>query len=497
MSTIRKPNIVFVLADDLGYGDVSCLNPEGKIPTPNIDSIAKQGMKFTNMHASSSVCSPSRYSVLTGRYCWRKMSHGIVDVYGDAIIPPERMTVANLLKEQGYDTACFGKWHLGMGWKKTGRLDEINGNLPEIDFTYPVTAGPTTNGFDYYFGVDVPNWPPYCFVENKNTVGIPSGKSPFGISNEEISIQGPCVEGWHLENILFEITNRACSYIKEKAKSDKPFFIYYPLTSPHTPLAVNNPWRGASGLNTYADFVVETDAMVGKLLDTLDETGTAENTLFIFTSDNGCAHYIGADYLESKGHFPSYIYRGYKADAWDGGHRIPFVAKWPGIVRRSGIYANPASLVDFFATVAEITGTHLPDNAAEDSISFLSVLKGRAQSSPRDVIISHSLRGKFSICKNNWKLILCSGSGGFDMSGGYDDIPLDTSVAAENQLFPKPKYQLYDLEKDPSEQNNLYSQNPEIVSELTAILGDVISQGRSTPGKPQKNEIECIEYTHR
>ena len=476
-----KPNIIFILADDMGYGDVSCLNPNGKIPTPNIDRIAKEGIKFTDAHSSSAICSPSRYSVLTGRYCWRKMERGIVGVYGDPIIPPTRMTVANMLKAQGYDTACFGKWHLGMGWNKTGETD---GKLPIIDFEKPVTGGPMSNGFDEYFGVDVPNWPPYCYLEGSRTIGIPYGTSPFGISNEEISIQGPCVDGWKLENILPDITGRACEYIHRKTKEDRPFFIYFPLTSPHTPLAVNDHWKGKSGLdNLYADFVMETDAMIGRVLAALDESGAAGNTLIMFASDNGCAPCVGIPELEAQGHFPSYIYRGRKFDAWDGGHRIPFVLRWPGTADAGREYPHLVSLADFFATAAEITGHETEDDAAEDSVSFLPIIKGREQPL-REYLVSHSSNGRFAVRRGKWKLILCPGSG----SGGAGDI--SPREAAERSELP---FQLYDMETGPNERSNIYLQHPEIAAELRAELERIAGAGRSTPGKPQPNDLKSID----
>ena len=478
---MQTPNIIFILADDLGYGDVSCMNPQGKIPTPNIDRIAGEGIRFTDAHSASAVCSPSRYSILTGRYCWRKLDKGIVGVYGDTIIPPSRMTIADFLKRKGYTTGCFGKWHLGMGWNK---IDEVPGCLPEVDFTKPVTAGPTTNGFDKYFGVDVPNWPPYCFIDGKDTIGIPSGEIPLSISNEEISVKGPYVNGWRLEDILPAITDRACQFIEEQAHNRNPFFMYFPLTSPHTPLAVNKPWRGKSGLNLYADFVMETDAMVGRILDMLSQMNIVENTIVAFASDNGCAHYIGASYLESQGHYPSYIYRGYKSHAWDGGHRIPFMIRWPEVVAPGGVYSHPVCLSDFFATAAEITGAEIPDSAGEDSISFLKALKGDF-SAIREIVVSHSLSGKFTIRKGHWKLILCAGSGGFgEIHNDYSD-----SEARELGL---PPYQLYNLDEDISETRNLYYENPDIVGELVGILREYVACGRSTPGKSQKNDIEVL-----
>lgn len=472
-----KPNVIFILADDMGYGDVSCYNPEGKIPTPNIDRIAREGLQFYDAHSTSAVCTPSRYSILTGRYCWRTLAAGIVGVYGNAIIPESRLTVAGLFKKHGYHTACVGKWHLGMTWQKDGE-----GNP---DFTKPVLEGPTVNGFDEYFGVDVPNWPPYTYLEGKNVTKQPTSWYHRNGGNETISVEGPSVEGWSLEEILPTITDRACQVISENSQKKQPFFLYFPLTSPHTPLAVTEEWKGKSGLNLYADFVMETDAMVGRILDCLDQNEIAQDTWVIFATDNGCARYIGCDELEAKGHFPSYHWRGYKSDAWDGGHKIPFVMRWPTCIQAGAQYHRYVSLGDFMATAAEMLEEPLPDNAGEDSISFLSVMKGTGESK-RDVIIHHSLYGKFAVRKDEWKLILCAGSGGFEGDGsGY---PWDQ----EAKKLGLPPYQLYNLKEDPSEKKNLYSENREKAQELLEILEDYIRRGRSTPGKDQKNDILCV-----
>jgi len=458
------------------------MNPEGKIPTPNIDRIAKEGMRFTDAHAASAICTPSRYAALTGRYCWRTLRKGIVGPYGDTILPPSRMTVADLLKGKGYATGCFGKWHLGMGWDK---IRQEQDRLPEVDFTTPLTAGPMSNGFDEYFGVDVPNWPPYCYIDGNRTIGLPSGEIPLGISNEEVSIKGPYVKGWKLEDVLPAITDRACAFIERKASN--PFFIYFPLTSPHTPLAVNEPWKGRSGLGVYADFVMETDAMVGRVLETLDRKGTAGNTLIMFASDNGCAP-CGIQSMESQGHFPSYIFRGFKSHAWDGGHRIPLVARWPGVVEPGSVYQHLVCLSDIFATVAQITGVAYPDAAGEDSVSFLSALESNPMP-VREYIVSHSAGGKFAIRKGVWKLILCAGSGGF-WKTGTECHPSD----AEAREMGLPPYQLYNMESDIGEINNLYYEQPGIVKDLVGVLRRYADNGRSTPGEPQKNDIDvCLD----
>ena len=372
----EKPNIVLIYADDLGYGDIQCYNPKrGKIPTPHVDKLASQGMRFTDAHSSSGVCSPSRYTILTGRYHWRsRLQRGIVGLWGEPVITPDRLTIGALAKKHGYNTACIGKWHLGWDWpipegkKKLflstgyrGKKDliattEHRAAWREV-FSKPIAGGPVAVGFDEYFGTDVPNWPPYCFIENDRTVGIPSEYAmPELFIKNQASQQGPALKGWALEPILPALGDRVATFIRREAKTPKPFLIYMPLTSPHTPLSVNAEWKGKSKLNLYADFVMETDAVVGQVLEVLRENGTAKNTLVIFTSDNGCAHYIGVSDLEKKGHYPSGPLRGYKADAWEGGHRVPFIVRWPGKVKPDTVCPQLVHQADLLATFAEIFG---------------------------------------------------------------------------------------------------------------------------------------------
>ncbi|MFN9820808.1 MAG: sulfatase-like hydrolase/transferase, partial [Akkermansiaceae bacterium] len=317
-----KPNILIIYADDLGYGDVSGYNPErGKIPTPHIDKLAAKGMKFTDAHSSSGVCTPSRYTLLTGRYHWRsRLQNGIVGLWEEPLIKKDRMTIGMLGKQNGYRTAMTGKWHLGWDWpipkdkaalfkgKKMGEeyATDAHREVWKEVFSKPIGGGPTTLGFDLYFGTDVPNWPPFCFIENDRTVGIPSEFLPADLlSKNQASNAGPALKDWKLEPILPAITDRAVTFITESAKSADPFLLFFSLTTPHTPLAVNEAWKKKSGLNDYADLVMETDAEVGRLLEALDRSGQAENTIVVFSADNGCAPYAGVEDLEKSGHFPS------------------------------------------------------------------------------------------------------------------------------------------------------------------------------------------------
>lgn len=466
--SLSKPNIVVILADDLGYGDVSCLNSErGKIPTPSIDRIAKQGMVFTDGHSGSSVCSPARYGLLTGRYCWRRLKAGIVNVYGPPLISRNRMTLPRFLQEHGYRTACIGKWHLGWFWPKDG---------DRVRFDRPIEDGPISRGFDYYFGVDVPNWPPYVFIKNDRTVGVPSETMPVLKEPNMNSIPGPALPGWKLEAVLPRLTDEVCSYIAERSKDKEPFFLYFPLTSPHTPLAVNEPWKGKSGLNLYADFVMETDAMVGRVLDTLDKSGLADNTLVVFASDNGCAPYIGVHDLEKMGHYPSASFRGYKSDIWDGGHRVPLIARWPDAVKPGSARGQLACLTDTMATCADILGVRLPDDAGEDSVSILPLLQGK-DAPVREAVVHHSINGKFAIRDKQWKLVMCAGSGGW---------ALPDSKAEKSGL---PPIQLYDMASDPGETTNVRDKHPDVVKRMTKLLEKYAAGGRSTPGPRQPNDI--------
>jgi arylsulfatase A-like enzyme len=480
--------VVVILADDLGYGDVRCYNPDrGKIPTPNTDRLASQGMRFTDGHSSSGVCSPSRYTLLTGRYHWRsRLQAGIVGVFGEPLIAPDRLTIAGLAKQHRYHTACIGKWHLGWDWpiapeqrkflqgaRKQGKGDEAPVATAEHlaawrdIFSKPIAGGPTTRGFDEYFGTDVPNWPPYCFIENNRTIGIPSELLParlLGGNPLMASQPGPALKDWKLEAILPALGDRVCDTIARFAKQKEPFLIYMPLTSPHEPLAVNAPWKGKSGLTVYADFVMETDAVVGRVLDALEKNGVGDNTLVLLTSDNGKAAYTGAAELEQMGHYPSGPLRGYKASVYEGGHREPFIVRWPGVVKPGSVCGQLVHQADVLATLADILGQKLPDNAGEDSFSLLPLLKGGDQPI-RQHAVSCAANGVPSLRQDAWKLILAA------------DAPAKTDV------------QLYNLADDIGETKNLAAEQPARVTEMKALLERLITNGRSTPGAPQPNDV--------
>jgi len=489
----RRPNLLVVCADDLGYGDVGCYNPDrGRIPTPRLDRLAAEGMRFTDGHSSSGVCSPSRYTLLTGRYHWRtKLQSGIVGLWGAPLIARDRITIGTLAKQHGYRTACVGKWHLGWDWpvpadrsalfkerpKGEAVAGEVHREVWREVFSRPIGGGPTTRGFDLYFGTDVPNWPPYCFIENDRTVGIPSEFLPSRLlGGNQASNQGPALAGWTLEPILPALGDRAAAFLKDAAAGDAPFLLYLPLTAPHTPLAVNEEWKGRSGLNRYADFVMETDAVVGRVLDALEQSGAAGDTLVVFTSDNGCAPYIGKADLERMGHSPSGPLRGAKADAWEGGHRVPFLVRWPGVVEPGGACDQLVHQADLLRTFAEVLGATLPDGAGEDSFSLLPLLEG-GKAPVREHAVSASGGGVPALRRGSWKYIAAPGSGGWG-KGGDQSQPV----------------QLYDLSEDLGETRNLAAAQPEKLAEMQALLERLIVQGRSAPGTRQENDARVERY---
>jgi len=480
-----KPNIVLILVDDLGYGDIHCNSAKGIIPTPNIDKLATQGMRFTDAHASASICSPSRYSILTGRYPWRsRLQGGIVAKWEKPLISPGRKTIANLASDEGYQTVAIGKWHLGWDWPiepqdkphftkfgpfegktKDGSLkiatptDEDRAVWAKT-FARPIKGGPLAHGFDTYFGMDLPNWPPFCFIENEHTVGIPSEfLKASQVATNLASYQGPALKDWDLTQILPTIEGHATDFIAKHKADDKPFFMYLSLTAPHTPLAVTELWHKKSGLdNDYADLVMETDAVVGHVLDALKANGLEKNTLVIFTSDNGCAAYIGAKDLEAKGHFVNGGLRGYKNEIYEGGNRMPLIIRYPGVVKVGTVNNKLVLQADFMATFADIFGKKLPDSVGEDSYSLLPLLKGRHVNVRKTAIYSSS-DGTKAIRKGPWKLI-CS-----------------------------PKMELYNLDDDITESKNILDESPKLVKELLAIRKKLISNGRSTPGPVLQNDV--------
>ncbi len=483
-----RPNVIIILADDLGYADVSCYG--GKIPTPHVDRLADEGMRFTDAHSTSSVCTPTRYGLLTGRYNWRtKLQRGVLGGLSPRLIEADRMTLASMLNKLGYHTACVGKWHLGMDWvvkpgKEVSELSiEPREQVFNVDFTQPAANGPNSVGFDYYFGISASlDMVPYTFIENDRVVSLPTEDRDFLMMHDRTpqrrTRQGPTAPDFDAADVLPAIARKSVEYIDGRAAAaceGRPFFLYVPFASPHTPILPTPKWQGKSGINPYADFVMETDWAVGEILKALDRHELTGRTLVIFTSDNGCSPEAKFDELAEHEHHPSGPLRGHKADLFEGGHRIPLVARWPGQIPAGTETDQLVCQIDFLATVAEILGHSLPATAGEDSFSFLETLRSGAASG-RDHLVSHSVNGSFAIRRGPWKLLLCPGSGGWS-------APRPRSKQAEGL----PPMQLYNLADDLGERKNLVERNPEKVEELTNLLEQFVAEGRSTPGPPQPN----------
>jgi arylsulfatase A len=466
-----SPNIIYILADDLGYGDVSAYNQDSKIHTLAIDRLAEEGMLFTDAHSNSSVCTPTRYGILTGRYSWRTwMKQGVLWSYDEPLIPNSRETVATLLKRSGYNTACIGKWHLGLGWER----DEHG----QVNHHTPLSATPNDIGFDYFYGITASlDIPPYFYIENREITATDID-SIHGTTGKGFWRKGPIGNDFRHEDVLPQLTQKAVSYIHDQAQTENPFFMYFPLPAPHTPILPTAKFKGSSLAGTYGDFTQMVDDFVKQITDALEKSGQTENTMVIFTSDNGCSPAADINELNAMGHDPSGGFRGMKADIFEGGHRVPFIVKWPEKIVNGSRYEYPVSLTDLFATVAELTMQPMRDNWGEDSVSILSVLSGKHQSGPiREATVHHSIDGVFAIRKHNWKLIFGPGSGGWS-------FPVPKKARMERM----PLLQLYDLTNDPAEKNNVAVQHPDVVEELTALMHHYVDYGRSTPGNKQPND---------
>lgn len=491
------PNIVYILADDLGYGDVSCYNPESRIQTPHIDRLAVEGMRFTDAHSPSAVCTPTRYGILTGRYAWRtRMKFRVLDGFDPPLIEEGRVTVPALLKKHGYNTACVGKWHLGMQWSdKSGEPVpyipvETKGRPRagvDINYSRPVTGGPTARGFDHYFGISASlNMSPFCYIENDRPVRLPVLHQPR-ISTEFISVdEGVRSPDFTIYGVMPRLAGEAVDWIEQQSerKKKKPFFLYAPLTSPHLPLVPNEEYRGTSQAGHYGDFVAETDAFVGAVLETLERTGQTNNTLVIFTSDNGglyhywkpqeaddVKHYkvrTRGEYVKQFGHQGNAHLRGTKADIWEGGHRVPFVVRWPGKTPVGTVSNELIELTDLLATCASLVEADLPPSAGEDSRNALpALIKANPDEAVRDFAVHHSLWGTFALRKGPWKLVAGRGSGGFTFPREIDPAKVGG-----------PPGQLYNLDNDPSETKNVWNDHPDVVAALSTLLDKIQADGR-------------------
>ena len=488
----NRPNVIFILADDLGIGDIQPTNTNCKIQTPNLTRLANSGITFTDAHSSSSVCTPTRYGLLTGRYNWRsRLARGVLSGTSQHLIPAERPTVAHLLKRVGYHTQMIGKWHLGWDWTfKTGQSK----NAQQIDFSKPVLNGPNINGFDgYYAHCGSLDMPPYVWVDTGKATAIPTTEQ--GVTRQEDPYgwyrKGPISPDFKIDKVLPHLFDKAVQHIINQTTDDnekKPFFLYLALPAPHTPIVPVPPFKGASGLNPYADFVMQVDHHVGQILDTLEERGINENTLIMFSSDNGCSPEANFGVLRKHQHFPSAGFRGHKADIYEGGHRVPLLASWPARIPPKQTTDELACLTDLYATLAEIT--QQPDApGGEDSYSWVPLFKGTGfkgtGSTTRKELISHSIGGSFAYRVGDWKLCLSAGSGGWS-------APREADAAKQNL----PPIQLFNLSDDPAESNNLQATMPEKVKEMIDQLESHVTRGRSTQGDMTKND-RTVEFLPR
>lgn len=457
----------------MGYGDISALNADSKIPTPYIDRIANEGMTFTDAHTSSSVCTPSRYSILTGCYSWRtELKRGVLHSESDACLVSEgRLTAADVLKQAGYNTAMIGKWHLGWKWAARPGV-EINCVKKRklanswIDIRKPIEAGPTTFGFDYFFGIcGSLGMDPQVWVENETPL--------YDYWLEK--------EGQNGAVHLPEYTRLAVEYIDQQ-DADTPFFLFFSLTSPHAPIVPNAEFQGKSPLGKYGDFCIETDYRVGQVLKALDDKGFTENTVVLFTADNGSSAAKAKNiHLEDTfGHYSSYIYRGYKAAIWEGGHRVPFLVRWPKLIEAGSQHDSPVGVFDLIKTVADINQVKVPDDAGEDSISLLPAFRGEdLPADARQGLIHHSSDGYFAVRHGDWKMCFTSWAGGNDHG---------RKGKTRGKSKQKQKYQLYHIGEDAGEQNNLYGTMPEKEAELLSLLQGAVTLGRTTPGDVLQND---------
>ncbi len=478
-----RPNIVIILADDFGVGNIQAHYPDNKIATPHLDKLSTESMRFTDAHSGSAVCTPTRYGLLTGRYAWRtRLQEWVLACYEPPLIAEERLTLPEMLQDQGYSTACIGKWHLGWNWAgpQPSTMEEVSNILrtKQWDYTKPMADGPTTRGFDYYFGTHVPNFPPFTFIKNDRLVEQPTARFEYNRADGTFMPQqfddNPMAPGWEFDQILPTITRKAVEYIHEQADEEQPFFLYFPMTSPHTPLVPSDEFKGKSGIALVADFIMETDWSVGQLLKALDDTGNTNDTLVIFTSDNGHLPQEW-DLLTAAGHRPSGNYRGRKADIWEGGHRVPFMVRWPGKVEAGKESDDLLSLNDVFATCADLLGTDLESDVAEDSLSFLSTLVETTDRSHRKSIVAHSVGGEFAYIEDGWKLVYRN------------------QHANRNECRGDPRIvELYHLANDLSESRNLVAQEPEKLAYLDGRLRETVSRGSSRPGAQSANDTNVV-----
>ncbi len=496
----KKPNIVYLLCDDLGVGDLKAFNTESKIPTPALDRLAAQGLRLTDAHSGSAVCTPTRYGIICGRYAWRtKLQNGVLGGLSPSLIAPNQSTVPKFLKENGYHSACIGKWHLGLDWKKqqgksvSDLAIETAEQTRSVDYSQPFEAGPLQAGFDEYFGISASlDMVPYVYLKDDAVTETPSVDKSFGMrsaTDKSQTRRGPGSPGFTAEDVLPRLTSEAIAYLERRSANhrDQPFFLYVPFASPHTPIAPNKDWEGKSGLNPYADFIMQQDECIGRILIALEKCNLDKETIVFFTSDNGCSPQADLPKLREMGHDPCRPFRGHKADIFEGGHRVPMIVRWPGVITPNTTATQTVCLTDLFATVADSIGVSSPTDSAPDSFSWVSLFKNPSAPQVRPSTIHHSINGSFAIRKGRYKLCFCPDS------GGWSDPKPKAKANVEDGL------QLFDLEQDLQETKNLASDFPELVKELSLEMEHCIEQGRSTPGSKLHNDVpvQLWKYTRR
>ncbi len=488
-----QPNIVLILVDDLGYGDLRCYNADSKIPTPNIDRLASEGMRFTDAHSPATVCTPSRYSLMTGQMAFRVPNGGTVfqGAGGPSLIEKGRLTLPAMLRKQGYTTAAIGKWHVGLTFRDkegepihSGKFEDIQ----RIDFSRRIEGGPLDHGFDRFFGTaccPTTDWL-YAFIDGDHIPVPPTGlidksklpKHPYANDCRA----GTIAPDFPMEEVDMIFLNKSREFIDEHRRTspDKPFFLYHATQAVHLPSFAGEGFRGKTQAGPHGDFIFELDQIVGELMKHLDKLGIADNTLVLLSSDNGPETTSVIHMRSDHAHDPAKPWRGMKRDSWEGGHRVPFIVRWPGHVKSGSVSDQLVCLTDVMATVAAITGAELTRAAAEDSFNLLPVLTGTVTAPIRPYMLTQAFGGKrtLSIRRGPWKYLDHRGSGG----NNYDKGELKPFAMPDTA--PDAHAQLYNLETDPGETTNLFIKHPEIVAELKAVLEKSIAEGRSTPTSP-------------
>lgn len=463
-----KPNIVILYADDMGFGDLGANNPQSKIPTPHLDQLAKEGMRFTNGHSSSGICTPSRYAMLTGRYHWREF-HNIANSFDGSMFQKNQLTLPLMLRQQGYATAVIGKWHLGFDWDGIRKAGAPKNSIKHTDYdwTKPFLGGPLDHGFDYYFGDNVINFPPYAWIENDRLVKAPDmtyqkfpGQPKEG--NWECR-PGPGVKGWDPYQVLPTLTQKGVEYVRSRKGKEQPFFLFFPLPSPHAPIIPNDEFDGKSKAGAFGDFVVQTDDSCGKILQALRDNGFAENTIVVFSADNGPEHYAYAR-DEKFDHWSAAPFRGLKRDIYEGGHHVPFLISWPGVIKPGSVSDVLISQIDLMATFASLTNFSLSAKTAIDSQSFHAFFTAKDPTPPRSSMVHNTHPKNYAVRKGDWVLI--------DAVHGFGGQAAPKNWIAKHQMpaDDKQAVELYDLKNDIGQKKNLADEHPEKVTELKAEL---------------------------